>query len=1356
MRKTVIRCLTLPLSLLVALNVVWQPRLNGASMTEDSTKTKASIYTDDFYSELPQDETAITVAGAQPDGVNSDIVAADTGSADSRPADTGSANSGSANSGSANSGSANSGSANSGSADTGSADTGSADTGSADTGSADSGSADSGLADVGSADSGPADTRPADTAVADADVESSAVWESSFAGVELTGVWANDVLAIADTQIGYTESAKNYEIDPDGNRKGYTRYGAWYGNPYSDWSAMFVSFCLSYAKVDRTLMPIEASCPLWVDKLETAKLYRDTNYTPKAGDVIFFDDNDDGSADHVGLVYEINEETGEIKTIEGDSGDAVQYVTYNLTDENILGYGELPERPKDIQRTQQTLTAVIYQDDKLADPLNNETKITVSGLLPADAAIIAYPVKNVEIEDQVVLAAYDISILLPDGTVFEPASDAPVTVNILLPKTENEAIVEDDTEIEKEGMGDVTLLNDNSYNVYYVPDGDDAPEVLEAAAENRAVSFQAQHFSVYAVTVPATGNLPVTIGWSDGASAHTTGSVMVTLKRSYGTVIDETVSSATLSASNSWAYTFSGLPTTIGGETVTYSVDVPDVSGYVADVVSDGTGCIITFTQSALGITTGLVSPGSFGEASDCTIDYTMGHLPIIFDSCTCNYPYVVRNITLATIGSIYPYTSYGIWGSGAYACTTGKVIYLQNAPAGTKASIKVTYPIVGEYNGVKIGAHVTYQITSARASPQAALLLSDSLFNGAYEYGISRNEVTIEFFYYNEGMTTAQLSAAPAVNVANSYYTLHSLSYGRTNSNYSEEVDFNPSGTYPITKLESAVGGDIAYEVSRILPGQVTAYATSAQTGADDTLDSPTFWKHSVTCYQSGAFNFTTHHGLGTYTDFLTTCYWWAPSSGALNHSVPPPPTKMVSDSDETDVTYNASAIGETLTYKVNQQVGVAGVADTGKYNSLVITDTLPAGVGYVSGSARLYVYADGLDETKTPALPLGTGTNITLSSTTATAGVSGDASTGQTVTLTFASSYLSSMVLRGQVYQLRFNVTVLDNETIRALKAGDTLDNSAYATFNTSYSYSANETKTRIPGETSVSVQKTWVNCRSTDSIQVQLYADGVAVGEEVVITAADNWFHLWTNLPDYDTEGNVILYTVGEVPIDGYDSTVTEGTPPSDQIWTQAAGFQDGETYLIVSSYGAIANTSENVLSWMARTSDNENNMPLTSQWVASASGSYFTLTNKSSGRVIAYVNDGGTPVFRAYSSSDTGDTLISTSTCGIYSDTSGLRLYAKPSGPGYYFFNSQFHQAGGIPNAPLVTLYRLTGSTQVSDKHFDITNIGAYELPATGGNGILPYPLIGLTLFVGSFLTGTLWMHRQRRESSTYPE
>ena len=99
-----------------------------------------------------------------------------------------------------------------------------------------------------------------------ADVETAEDWEKTLPE-ELTGVWAEDLLAVAESQLEYRESTRNYIIADDGEIKGYSRYGAWYGNAYGDWCAMFASFCLNYAEVDEELMPREAGCQKWIELL---------------------------------------------------------------------------------------------------------------------------------------------------------------------------------------------------------------------------------------------------------------------------------------------------------------------------------------------------------------------------------------------------------------------------------------------------------------------------------------------------------------------------------------------------------------------------------------------------------------------------------------------------------------------------------------------------------------------------------------------------------------------------------------------------------------------------------------------------------------------------------------------------------------------------------------------------------------------------------------------------------------------------------------------------------------------------------------------------------------------------------
>ncbi|MGN1166008.1 MAG: CHAP domain-containing protein, partial [Lachnospiraceae bacterium] len=182
-------------------------------------------------------------------------------------------------------------------------------------------------------------------------IEFKSEWENAAKQVNLTGDWSEDVLTLAQSQLGYAENQAGGSEDQLGDS----------GSSDGEWSATFASFCLSYAKVED--FPLETDCGQWVQKLRERKygIYREADgYTPTPGDLIFFDMNNSGSgedkddsdeqeiADHVGIVVEVMPATGavsaKVKTIEGDSDDCVQYVIYDLTDARIMGYGKLPEK----------------------------------------------------------------------------------------------------------------------------------------------------------------------------------------------------------------------------------------------------------------------------------------------------------------------------------------------------------------------------------------------------------------------------------------------------------------------------------------------------------------------------------------------------------------------------------------------------------------------------------------------------------------------------------------------------------------------------------------------------------------------------------------------------------------------------------------------------------------------------------------------------------------------------------------------------------------------------------------------------------------------------------------------------
>ena len=91
-----------------------------------------------------------------------------------------------------------------------------------------------------------------------ADVEAPADWDEQGKGV--SSFWSDAMTEIAQRQLGYTESAKNFTVDKTlAQTHHYTRYGDWYGNPYGNWDVMFVAFCQHYAGIPEDIIPQCAS-----------------------------------------------------------------------------------------------------------------------------------------------------------------------------------------------------------------------------------------------------------------------------------------------------------------------------------------------------------------------------------------------------------------------------------------------------------------------------------------------------------------------------------------------------------------------------------------------------------------------------------------------------------------------------------------------------------------------------------------------------------------------------------------------------------------------------------------------------------------------------------------------------------------------------------------------------------------------------------------------------------------------------------------------------------------------------------------------------------------------------------------
>lgn len=174
-----------------------------------------------------------------------------------------------------------------------------------------------------------------------ADTETAADWIKTFEDVQITNNVSENLLAIASSQIGYTESNLNYEYNSIAEKNGYTRYGEWYGNPYGNWNSVFVSFCLNYANANNADSLKSASAESMRLAWEERHLYSSSaEYICSAGDVIFFDTDSDGKADRTGIVMFAGNDT--LITVEGDVEGAVEKVVYQ-SKELVMGYGRTGE-----------------------------------------------------------------------------------------------------------------------------------------------------------------------------------------------------------------------------------------------------------------------------------------------------------------------------------------------------------------------------------------------------------------------------------------------------------------------------------------------------------------------------------------------------------------------------------------------------------------------------------------------------------------------------------------------------------------------------------------------------------------------------------------------------------------------------------------------------------------------------------------------------------------------------------------------------------------------------------------------------------------------------------------------------
>ena len=145
--------------------------------------------------------------------------------------------------------------------------------------------------------------------------------------VNLTGNQRTDIVAVANSQIGYREGNSSSQLSGTYNGTGnYTEYGRWYGLQ-SLWCAMYVSWAAAVAGVSTNVVPKHSYTVSGLNFFKNqGRAYSRAqvaagHYTPQPGDIVYFKGSRNTAAtNHVGIVRSYS--NGTLRTVEGNTSSS--------------------------------------------------------------------------------------------------------------------------------------------------------------------------------------------------------------------------------------------------------------------------------------------------------------------------------------------------------------------------------------------------------------------------------------------------------------------------------------------------------------------------------------------------------------------------------------------------------------------------------------------------------------------------------------------------------------------------------------------------------------------------------------------------------------------------------------------------------------------------------------------------------------------------------------------------------------------------------------------------------------------------------------------------------------------------
>lgn len=243
-----------------------------------------------------------------------------------------------------------------------------------------------------------------------ADLETPEEWQAANAEAVMTGNWAEDLVSVAQTQLGYEQSEKNFEIDPaDGvTLRYYSRYGQSYGNPYGEWDVMFLSYCLKYAGIPQSAIPQEASVLALRSSMSDMDWLLDNEDGSAAdvGDIVIYnkyvtrtvavDSSADGAADGLDDLFSMDAE-GENGAELEESGAAALDTAPAAEDMTTLDTPDLPDIPDTVDTDQPAAKPVDSADaaaPSVGSPAAEPQTTTVTDAQPVETVGIVSAVDD--------------------------------------------------------------------------------------------------------------------------------------------------------------------------------------------------------------------------------------------------------------------------------------------------------------------------------------------------------------------------------------------------------------------------------------------------------------------------------------------------------------------------------------------------------------------------------------------------------------------------------------------------------------------------------------------------------------------------------------------------------------------------------------------------------------------------------------------------------------------------------------------------------------------------------------------------------------------------------------------------